>query len=195
MCARGGLNECKSQTCLKWEVYSRKVSFMLTEVRFRTKMSYCVTFWMWRCGMESTIKKEVKCFNYLVSEIDTTYHEAALKLGLSDSAMMILYSICNSGESCLLSDIYKLSGISKQTINSAIRKLEKEEIIYLEVYSGRKKRVCLTDKGKELSKNTVHRLISIENEIYGSWTKEDLEMYLNLTQRYLNSFKEKVKEL
>ena len=55
---------------------------------------------------------ELKRFNYLTNEIDAAYHEAARKLHLSDSALIILYTICNYGDSCLLSDIHRLSGIS-----------------------------------------------------------------------------------
>lgn len=145
--------------------------------------------------MAGMIIEEVKRFNYLTSEIDAAYHEAALKLGLSDSAMLILYTICNYGECCQLKDIRALSGISKQTINSALRKLEKEGIVYLEAAGGRRKMVCLTDAGKELSANTVARLIEIENRIYGSWSRADVEKYIELTQRYLTTFKDKVKEL
>lgn len=89
--------------------------------------------------MNTCIPEEIKTFNYLFSEIDAAYHETAKRLGLSDSAMQILYAICNHGEQCLLSDICRLSGTSKQTINSALRKLESNGIIYLETAMGRKK--------------------------------------------------------
>lgn len=145
--------------------------------------------------MENYIEEEMKRFNYLATEIDAAYHEVAWKLGLTDSAMQILYTICNYGDECLLSDITRLSGISKQTINSALRKLEREHIVYLENSMGRKKKVILTDEGKELIKKTVLPLIQIENDIFGSWTKEERDLYLELTQRYLLSFKEKIKEL
>lgn len=145
--------------------------------------------------MTNNIAEEMKRFNYLTSEIDATYHEAALKLGLSDSALLILYTICNCGETCLLHDITRLSGISKQTVNSALRKLEDGGVVYLESFSGRKKKVCLTEKGKVLAENTVLRIITIENEIFGAWTEAERKSYVELTQRYLSSFKEKVKEL
>lgn len=151
--------------------------------------------YLWGWIMEENIENELKRFNYLTNEIDAAYHEAALKLGLSDSAMLILYAICNSGEECLLSDITKLSGISKQTLNSALRKLESEGIVYLEIFSGKKKRICLTEKGKLLVENTVLQVIKIENDIFDSWTKEERRSYIALTERYLSSFKNKVKEL
>lgn len=131
----------------------------------------------------------MKRFNYLASEIDAAYHEAALRLGLSDSAMLILYTVCNQGERCPLSDIARLSGASKQTINSALRKLEGEGILYLESLGGRKKLVCLTQRGKALAEDTVLRLVKLENGIFGSWTEPEQETYLELTQRYLTAFK------
>ena len=137
----------------------------------------------------------LKRFNYLISETNAAYHEAAQKLGLSDSTEQVLYTICNNGESCLIGDICRMSGVSKQTINSALRKLEAEGVIYLEALDGRKKRVCLTARGKRLAEETVVKLIAIENSILDSWSREELEQYLELTRRYLVSFKEKVGQL
>lgn len=145
--------------------------------------------------MDKTIMEEMRKFNYLLSEIDAAYHEAGQKLGLSDSAMQILYVICNHGEECLLSEICSLSGTSKQTINSALRKLEAEGIVRLEALTGRRKKVCLTVRGKELANGTVLRLMEIENAVFGSWAEQERELYLALTQRYLTSFQEKIKEL
>lgn len=141
--------------------------------------------------MKNEIITDIKRFNYLNNEIESAYHDAALKLELSDSAMIILYTVCNNGENCPLSDIYHLSGISKQTINSAVRKLEKDEIIYLRTAHGRKKTVYLTDKGKILVENTVFKVIEIENEIFGSWSAKERKLYIELTQRYLEAFKNK----
>lgn len=145
--------------------------------------------------MNTLVITELKRFNYLTSEIDAAYHAAARKLGLSDSAMLILYAVCANGGSCPLSDICRLSGTSKQTINSALRRLEAEGLLYLEASGGRKKQVCLTDAGQEKAKNTVARLIEIENELFGSWTPSERTTYLELTQRYLTSFQERIRKL
>lgn len=145
--------------------------------------------------MENYVTKDMKRFNHLTSEIDAVYHEAALKLGLSDSAMLILYTICNYGDSCMVSDICHLSGTSKQTINSALRKLETDGLVYLENINGRKKSVHLTEKGKTVAEHTVVRLIRMENEVFDSWTETERKMYLDLTQRFLNEMKEKLSKL
>ena len=138
---------------------------------------------------------ELKRFNHLTGEIEALYHEAALKLGMSDSAMNILYTICNVGDNCLLSDICRLSGTSKQTIHSAVRILENDGIVYLEAKFGRKKAVCLTEKGKAKVQATVARVIEIENQIFSSWTKSEREEYLRLTKDYMLAFKEKIDSL
>ncbi len=74
--------------------------------------------------MNRLISRDMKRFNYLLGEMDAVYHEISLKLGMSDSAMIILYTICDIGDCCLLTEICRLSGLSKQTVNSALRKLE-----------------------------------------------------------------------
>ncbi|MEY8426826.1 helix-turn-helix domain-containing protein [Lachnospiraceae bacterium 46-15] len=135
--------------------------------------------------MVNNIKEEMKRYNHLNTEIEGVYHEAAWRLGLSDSATFILYTICEHDGSCLLGDIARLSGISKQTINFELRKLENDGIVFLEPAGGRMKKVCFTEKGKRMVKDTVCRLIEIENNIFSSWKAQERELYLELTQRHL----------
>lgn len=145
--------------------------------------------------MGSYASEEMKRFNHLLGELDGAYHEISFKLGLSDSAMTILYTICDKGESCLLQEICLQSGVSKQTINSAIRKLEAEGILYLEPAGAKNKRACLTEKGKAFAAKTAGKVIQMENEVLASWTKEDIEKYLDLTKQFLEAMKEKAKSL
>lgn len=145
--------------------------------------------------MNTKMMHELKRFNYIATEIDAAYHKAAQKLGITDSAMMILYFVCDNGGSRMLSDICRLSGVSKQTINSALRKLETEGIVTLNASGGKKKTVTLTEAGKEYAKEKVLPIMKIENEIFSEWTKQQREMYLSLTQSFLDSFKEKISKL
>lgn len=145
--------------------------------------------------MISMSSNQIQRFNHLIGEIDAVYHEIAWKQGLSDSVFEILYTICNYGDCCLLKDICLSSGLSKQTINSALRKMEKEGIVYLELADSRHKKVCLTKEGKCLANRTVGRVIEAENEILASWKQDDVETYLALTRRYLLDFRKKAKGL
>lgn len=145
--------------------------------------------------MSKTISEQIHRINYLTAEMDALYHQASLKIGLADSSMRVLYTIYDNGEWCLLSDIYKQSDISKQTVNSALRKLEAEDIIYLENFKGRSKKVLLTEKGKEYIRQTAARLYQAEKNVYDSWTEEDLNTYVHLTEKYVDLFREQVKKL
>jgi DNA-binding MarR family transcriptional regulator len=145
--------------------------------------------------MKATVSQSMKRFNHLTGEIGAVYHMASLRLGLSDSVMQILYTICDSGESCLLRDICRLTGLTKQTVNSAIRNLERDGIVCLEAVNSKSKRVKLTQQGMYMVDKTTVRLINAENEIFDSWSDEDVKQYLFLTERYLNALKEKVEAL
>ena len=145
--------------------------------------------------MNNYASKEMKRYNHLLGEIEATYPEMSLKLGLSDSAMSVLYTICDEGESCPLSEICRRSGLSKQTVNSAIRKLEADGILYLEKAGVRSKTVCLTAAGKELAGRTALRLLNVENAILASWPRQDVEKYLELTERFLTALREEAARL
>ena len=95
----------------------------------------------------------------------------------------------------MLSDIVKYSGTSKQTINSALRKMEQNGLIRLEDYNGRKKQLTLTGKGKSLVSQTVEKAILIENQIFDGWSKEEQEVFVRLNQRYLNELKSRISKL
>ena len=73
--------------------------------------------------------------------------------------------------------------------------LEAEGIICLETSGTKNKMVCLTEAGRSLAERTAGRVIEAENQIFASWTKEDVEKYLELTEAYANALKEKVKNM
>lgn len=145
--------------------------------------------------MEYNFSKVMRRYNHLLGETEAVYHEISLKLGLSDSAMCILYTICDSGTSCLLQEICRRSGLSKQTINSAIRKLEAEGIVCLEPAGPKNKNVCLTEKGMLVADQTAGRIIKAENEIFDSWSQEEVQNYLELMEKFLVELKSKAKEI
>lgn len=137
----------------------------------------------------------MKRFNHLTCEIGAVYHAASLKIGLSDSVMQVLYTICDSGDRCLLADICRLTGLPKQTVNSAIRNLERDGMIRLEAVGSKSKQVLLTGPGLLYAEKTVARIINAENEIFNAWSEEEVRQYLWLTERYLHALVEKTEAL
>lgn len=145
--------------------------------------------------MHNDLQDRIFRINCLTEDIDSLYHQAALKLGVSDSILFVLYMIYINGEKCALYDIYNLYGISKQTINSAIRRLEDEDIVYLEKQDGRSKIVCLTEKGKAYTKQTAAKLFDAECNAFSDWSDEEMELYIKLIGKHNSSLRKQIQNL
>lgn len=145
--------------------------------------------------MNHIISQNMKRCNHLQGEIEAAYHEAALKFGLADSTQFILYTVCYLGDNCPLNDVVRITGISKQTVNSAIRNMEKQGLIRLIAATPKTKNIVFTEKGKNIAENTVIRLMKAEDDIFVSWPEEDVQKYLELNERFLNDLKEKIGQL
>lgn len=133
--------------------------------------------------------------NCLGNDMNALYHQAARRLGISDSALRILYAVQERGDRCLLHDVCRDSGLSKQTINSAIRGLEKQGVLYLEQDGGKKKRICLTDAGRAYMQRTAGCLLEAESNAFAEWTQQEFAVYLNLLEKYNRAFEKQVQKL
>ena len=111
---------------------------------------------------------QLKRYNHLLGELEAVYHDLSYQLGMSDSVSKILYTLCCEGSPCRISDICLCSGLSKQTVNSALRKLEAQGLIYLESAGRKAKTVCLTEDGTRFAQKTAVRILNMENEILAS---------------------------
>lgn len=145
--------------------------------------------------MKKSFTREIRRINSLTNEMESLYHLAALHLGIADSVSLVLYFLYDAEGRCPLSDIYKSSGTSKQTVNSAIRFLEKEGALYLEPYKGRAKMAVLTDKGRAYAENTVARLRRAEEQAFDGWTEEEVRTHIRLLEKYTECFRREVEKL
>ena len=134
-------------------------------------------------------------FNRLFRESNKLYHNLAVKLSLSDSAITILYMLCQLGDGCLQKDICEQSCNSKQTINSAIRKLESENIVFLEKHGGKAKIVCLTDEGRAYTKQTAGKLFEAECSAFRDWSEEEIRLYLRLIEKHSATLRKQIQNL
>ena len=136
----------------------------------------------------------LKRLNCLLSEMDAAYHEAAQRQGQNDSTSRILYALCELGSPASLRAVCESTGLSKQTVNSALRRMEGDGLIYLES-AGRGKDVCLTPEGEALVQRTARRVIQAENQVFAAWPQEDVEQYLALTRRFQEALAQKAREI
>lgn len=145
--------------------------------------------------MDAKIPAHLHQINLLSTEIDALYHQAALKLGLSDSAMFVLYQLYAANGCCLLQTLSKCSGIGKQTIHSALQKLTDAGLVSLEKGVGRCKTVHLTCEGTQFAEHTIARLFAAEANAFSLWKEEEILLYLQLTEKFKNTFRAQLETL
>lgn len=136
----------------------------------------------------------IRRINHLATELDALYHLSSLRLGISDSVSVVLYALQDAGGACLLSEICKQSGISKQTVNSALRGLETDGLAYLEPVNGRAKKVILTEKGRAYAQKTAARLLQAEADALDTWTEEEIQTYVRLMEKYAGSLRREIEK-
>ena len=137
---------------------------------------------------------EVQQFNRLYKELDDIYHEIALAIGISDSALAVLYVVCTLGDGCLQKDICREAYVSKQTVNSSVRSLERNGFLYLEK-SGRDKHICLTEKGRQFVEQKIRPVVDMENGAFLEMEPDERAEFIRLSQKYVDLFGKKEKEL
>ena len=84
--------------------------------------------------------EKMRLLNAYICETNAVYHELAQAVNLSDSVMQVLYTALTGGGSCTVREVCFLTGISKQTLNSALRKMESDGLLRLEAVDGKQKR-------------------------------------------------------
>ena len=140
-------------------------------------------------------EKEIHEFNHIYKELDDLYHEIALKIGISNSALAILYTVCVLGDGCLQKDVCQEAYISKQTVNSSVRKLEKNGYLYLEQGTGRDKHIRLTEMGRRFVKEKIRPVIQMENEAFLDMEPEERKKFISLSRKYVDRFRIREKKL
>lgn len=143
--------------------------------------------------MQNDNDKKLKEFNDIHRQMSDLYHNIAAKLKLSNSAFTVFYTICDLGGSCLQKDICDLFYMSKQTVHSCIKKLEKDGYIFTQ--QGKDKHIYLTEKGQQFITQNILPIIEIEKSIFSEMTAQQSDMFLELNKKYLHCFKQKINNI
>lgn len=136
----------------------------------------------------------LKTYNRLCKEGDIIYHGYAKSCGFSDMAYWILYSIAESEEFFTQRDFCNDWFFAPQTVNSALKDLERKDIIFLEVVPGNRKNKLIkpTENGKKFIEEYISPLIDAECESFASLSPQECELMLSTTRKYMAALKIKV---
>ena len=107
----------------------------------------------------SCVGTQLTEYNCLYKENSAIYHDVCNRFGLSDSTFWILYILRTEEAPITQSDICVALSQPRQTVNSSLKKLEREGLLALSGEGGRHgKPVSLTPQGLELAEKTVDRV-------------------------------------
>ena len=142
--------------------------------------------------MSIQISDKVKQLNGMLCEMDSIYQTLLSAKNISDGEFVVLNAILALGEGCLQKDIAENSYMSKKTINSTIKKLEKEGLIKLKAGKYPNMHIYLTKKGLDHIKNNVMPIVDVENRVLNSMPDPDFYKLVSGYSKYITSFKEHV---
>ncbi len=139
--------------------------------------------------MDIQMHPGIREYNRIFKECKHIYHEIALKLRLSDSGFDILHTLCEIGDGCLQKNICDATLLSKQTIHSSVRKLEKDGCLLLKPGKGRDVEIYLTPAGKALVAEKLSLAIHAENQAFTEMSEEEQREFLRLNKKYADSLR------
>lgn len=147
--------------------------------------------------MPENIRKQLELINQQHKETDAIYHNAAVRFGLSDCVLWILYALCESECEYTQNDLCNEWFYPKQTINSAINNLVKCGYVSLENIPGTRnsKNVRLTDEGKSFSEKNIQSLLRAEQKAFGRLSEQERRTFLELSEKHIGFLKEEVEKI
>lgn len=145
--------------------------------------------------MEKNYSDPLAAFNQLYKEMDEIYHQYAREHGISDTAFWLLYSLCLSDAPYTQREICLEWHYPPQTLNSALKTLEKQGLIALEPVPGNQKNklVVLTEQGKAVVHRVIFPVIAAEQQSFRELHEEEKEALLSLTRKYLELLKSNIR--
>lgn len=148
-------------------------------------------------GVRLSITKYITQIEQQQNEETALYHSVAVKYGMSDTALWILYLASEEESELTQQDLCRWSGCAKQTINTAVNNLVKNGLLELIPIPGTRnhKKVRLTAAGRELANRTIRNLKAAEERAYGRLTEEELQAYLDTAKKINAYLREEIEKL
>lgn len=130
-------------------------------------------------------------------EIDDLYHNIANYFDLSDSTFWILYSLYEKQEGLTQKEICSNWAYSKQTVNSAIKKLLELKYIEMEndIPNNYGKKIFLTSLGLDVAEKTIKKVMEAEDESFSKIKEEDMDKVISVFEKSYSLFKNEIEKI
>ena len=144
---------------------------------------------------ETNNRRYILAYNQLLKECDNIYHDAAARAGLSDCAFWILHALWEADHPLTQSEIGDAASMPRQTVNSALKKLEKDGYLILEKMDVKMgKTIHLTQDGTEFAKRHIAPVAAAEERVCAQFTKAEQEAFLATFRTLVDRLKAEITE-
>lgn len=121
--------------------------------------------------------------NYYYFYEISLYRNLYKRYNVNQSTFWILYLVKTNSCPPYQNEIIKYTNEPKQTINTAIKKLESSGYIQLIDNGKRNKEIVITDSGNQYCQNFVDKLIQAEENVVNSLSKKEYETLMDINKK------------
>ena len=136
-------------------------------------------------------QQQLDIINQRLKELNSLYHSAALKTGISDGEVCVWSVLLSSKEQYSQRDLAELLSLPVQTVNSIVSNMVKKGHVELAHVSGtrNKKTIHLTDEGREYGAREVEWIFDAEREAIAESDPEQIQAFIKLIDTYIKNLK------
>lgn len=144
--------------------------------------------------MDHGIDEYLAAYNQSSKRMDEIYHQYARQQELSDTFLWMLYSLRESDAVYTQREMCAIWHFAPQTLNSALKSMERQGYITLEPVPGNRKnkQIQLTEEGRSLSERVVLPLMQAERQSLQRLSPEERASLLSITQKYLGFLQDEI---
>lgn len=146
---------------------------------------------------QTDMTAQLVAYNQSYKENDEIYHSYAKAVGMTDTTFWLLYSLWEHREPYTQKELCEEWSYISQTLNSALKNLEKQGLIRMECGAGNRKnkKILFTEKGTAFAARVIEPLIQAERQSFECMSKEECEQFLEAMDRLNVALKREVDAL
>ena len=135
--------------------------------------------------MEELLAQQLAQLNQNDKMLEDLYHSYAVSVHLSDTVFWIIYILWTQGDGCTQKELCELWSYSRQTINTALKSLEKQGYLTLTPVSDNRKskQILFTDEGRKFAQTVMLPLLQAESVSFGQLSGRERAELIALSQK------------
>ena len=142
-------------------------------------------------------ERQLSEYNHVYKENTAIYRDLSIRMGLTESTFWILYTLRVEESPVTQSDMCAILGYPKQTVNSAVTAFYKRGWIRMQELpeDRRNKTIHFTEQGRHEAACILQKVQESERAAMDRLSREEQDLLLSLTRRYVDACKNTMKGL